>query len=113
MKRRDLIKKLPLLGAAPFMYSCGSGVSMGPTLAPQYLISTSMILQEMLPHFPFNHSLPAIGNFSLSSPVLSMAPEINKVRVGLNFQTVLSNGISSLLGMPLNSGASSYSGNGK
>ena len=100
MNRRHLIKHLPLLALAPALKSCaGSGMGLGKLL-PHYLVTTDMMLRQMLPHFPFRQDFQGIGSLSASNPQFSLVPEQNKVRIGLNLQTALSSGLSSLTGIP-------------
>lgn len=100
MKRRHLIKHLPLLALAPALKSCaGSGTGLGKLL-PHYLVTTDMMLGQLLPHFPFKQDFQSLGSLSASNPQFSLIPEQNKVRIGLNLQTALSSSLSSLTGIP-------------
>lgn len=100
MKRRDVIKSLSLLGAVPIVKSCAPGVSLGSGLLPQYLISNQMILSELLPHFPYQQSFSGLGSLKAVSPTLSMAPDINKVRMGLGLEASIASQIGAITGIP-------------
>jgi len=101
MKRRTLIKNLPLLATFPLLKSCGGTGTGLSSLLPQYIINTGMITEQLLPHFPFQKSFAGIGQINAINPRISMAPEINKVRVGLGIQTALSQGLGAMTGLPL------------
>jgi len=117
MKRRDLLKKLPLAAAAPalpLINSCATnGLSLGPGLTPQYLINTQMILSKLLPFFPFKQNVSGLANLSLIQPTFAMAPDINKVRIGLGLTAAASQGLGALTGIPALDALSGRSTNGR
>jgi hypothetical protein len=98
MTRREIFTKGALLTPAIFAPSCGT--TIGRALQGQYLIRTDQILAQLLPFFPFQRQMPGVGQVSLSNPIFSMAPDINKVRVGLTTGIAAASGLAELTGIP-------------
>ena len=96
MKRRDLLKSIPMLTGSVVFSSCAGITS---ALIPNYLISSNMIISRLLPHFPYSQSAQGIGQVRLTNPAVSFAPDINKVRLNLGVEAGLSNTLSQLTGI--------------
>ena len=103
MNRRQLLQRIPLLASYPLLNSCAGGGGLGAlaSLIPNYLISSNMITQKLLPHFPFQKDFAGIGTINAINPKISMAPDINKVRIGLGVQAGLAQGLGKITGIPL------------
>jgi hypothetical protein len=98
MTRREIFTKGALLTPAIFTPSCATVADMA--LRGQYLIRVEQILAQLLPFFPFQRQISGVGQVSLSNPVFTMAPDINKVRVGLTTGIVAASGLAELTGIP-------------
>ena len=94
MTKRNFLKNIPLAAGSLALGACA-----GSPFLPQYLISNDMILKELLPYFPFNQSINGIGSIGLTTPQVSFAPDINKVRLNMGLQLGLSNTFSQLTGI--------------
>lgn len=84
----------------PAIFAPSCGTTIGRALQGQYLIRTDQILAQLLPFFPFQRQMPGVGQVSLSNPIFSMAPDINKVRVGLTTGIAAASGLAELTGIP-------------
>ena len=98
MTRREIFTKGALLSPAVFLPSCATVADLA--LRGQYLIRAEQILAQLLPFFPFQRQLSGVGQVSLSNPVFSMAPDINKVRVGLTTGLAAAPALAELTGIP-------------
>ncbi|YCM43512.1 hypothetical protein V2O64_19575 [Verrucomicrobiaceae bacterium 227] len=98
MTRREIFTKGALLTPAIFAPSCGTVADMA--LRGQYLIRAEQILAQLLPFFPFQRQMSGVGQVSLSNPVFTMAPDINKVRVGLTTGVSAASGLAQMTGIP-------------
>ena len=110
MNRRSLLKKATLCSPALLLPACSTIADLA--LRQQYLIGTSQILSKLLPFFPLKQELQSIGQLSLANPVFTMAPDINKVRIGLTTTAAVSSQLGALTGIPAlgNLGGRSTSG---
>ena len=85
-----------ILVLAPLtLLSCSnnSGLSVGSGLTPQYVISTDEISTKVSAEFPFKKSVSSFGSVVLSNPRVSMDPNSNKIRIGLNMTGTGSSGL--------------------
>ncbi len=94
MTKREFIKHLSLATGGVALSSCA-----GSSFLPSYLISNEMIISQLLPHFPFNKSLSGIGSIGLTSPSVSFAPDINKVRMNMGVQIGLGESLALIPGL--------------
>ena len=94
--RRELLKQIPLITGSLALGSCASA----PFL-PKYRITNSMILQTLMPHFPFNKNFAGIGSVTLTAPQVSFAPDINKVRLNMGLGVGLNDAISHITGIQI------------
>lgn len=98
MTRRDLVKRALFVPPAVAVSSCATVADLA--LRSQYLIRTDQILGQLLPYFPFQQQYQGIGQLSLSNPVFSMAPELNKVRIGLTTSVSAASTLGEMTGIP-------------
>jgi len=98
MDRRSLLKKATLSSPALLLASCGPIADLA--LRQQYLIGTQQILGQLLPFFPFQRQYQGLGQISLAKPTFTMAPDINKVRIGLTTSAATATGLGRLTGIP-------------
>ena len=98
MTRREILRKGALLSPAVLAPSCATVADMA--LRGQYLIRADQIMAQLLPFFPFQRQISGVGQVSLSNPVFSMAPDINKVRLALTTGVAAAPGLAELTGIP-------------
>ncbi|MFT6178209.1 MAG: hypothetical protein ACJAQT_003531 [Akkermansiaceae bacterium] len=98
MNRREILRKASILSPAIAFPACSTVADLA--LRQQYLIRTDQILAQLLPFFPFQQNYSGVGQLSLSDPVFTMAPDLNKVRVGLTSHIVAASGLGELTGIP-------------
>ena len=110
MNRRALLKKATLCSPALLLPSCTSFADLA--LRQQFLIGTQQIRGNLLPFFPLQQQLQGVGQLSLSNPMIAMAPDINKVRIGLTTTAAAASGLGSLTGIPVLESISGHSTSG-
>ena len=98
MTRRDFFQRAAVAGPAAAFTSCATVADLA--LRSQYLIRTGQILSRLGPFFPFARSVGGVGSLALSNPVFAMAPEKNKVRIGLTTAATAGSGLGRLTGIP-------------
>lgn len=98
MTRREILHRAKLLSPVIILPSCSTVADLA--LRSQYLIRTDQILAQLLPFFPFQRQVSGVGQIALADPVFAMAPEINKVRVGLTTSMAAASGLAELTGIP-------------
>jgi hypothetical protein len=98
MTRRNLLRKGSLVLPTIMAASCATVADLA--LRSQYLIRPEQILSQLLPYFPFSRQAAGIGQVNLANPVFSMAPDINKVRVGLTTGLAAAQGLGERTGIP-------------
>jgi|GEM_PF-1669204 len=98
MTRREIFRKWALLSPVILAPSCATVADIA--LRGQYLIRIDQIMGQLLPFFPFHRQISGVGQVSLSNPIFSMAPDINKVRVSLTTGVTAASGLAELTGIP-------------
>lgn len=98
MTRRKILQRAFVLPPAVAVTSCATVADLA--LRSQYLIRTDQILSQLLPFFPFRQQYQGIGQLSLSNPVFSMAPDLNKVRIGLTTSVSAASTLGEMTGIP-------------
>jgi len=99
MNTRQFLKSLAFT-APPLLFAACGGSSLGPNLFPQFLLKTDIIQDELDNLFPFARNMNQVGGLQFSNPILDTAPEINKMRLGLQLSGKLSPGLALATSIP-------------
>lgn len=79
------------LGGLSLLHSCAElaqlnelgSLGLGNGLSPTLLIKPQSIASKLTPNFPYQQSYKGIAEINFADPVVSMVPDVEKVRVGL------------------------------
>jgi len=98
MIRREIIQRAICVPLAVAVTSCATVADLA--LRSRYLIWTDQILRQLIPFFPFPQQYAGVGQLSLSNLVFLMAPDLDKVRIGLRANVSASSVLGEMTGIP-------------
>ena len=88
-----------LVAVASFFFAACSTSQTGGLFSPRYVINSHRIASELLPYFPYQQNIQNVASLSLRNPTISMAPNLNKVRLGLSVQAATNQNLAQLTGI--------------